>query len=99
MRTIKFSHRYNKMPLNLEPTYILAVIQTYHSHLGQGFIEYDTKVENGGYFPLPRGTLILIMLYTDGQLWTTIRRHTPDKFSYYIGLIGQEVKIEVKENV
>ena len=95
MRTIKFSHRYHKMPLNLEGTYLLDVWPKHYSEMSPGFIDYDTKFEGGNY-ELPKGQLIVLLLYTDGQLWTTIRTATKGKQDYYKSLIGQEVKIEVK---
>ncbi len=84
------------MPLNLEGTYLLDVWPKHLSAMSQGFIDYDTKHEGGNY-PLPNRHLIVLFLYTDGQLWTTIRRHTDEKFNYYKSLIGQEVKIEIKK--
>ena len=73
------------------------------SKLPKEFLEYDTgyRTENGVcYYPLFKGKGIIITIFTkdDGMhlenLWTTIRRWTPQKEKYYKSIIGEEVDIE-----
>ena len=98
MISIKFSHVYQKMPARVfdGATKLLQVIMCDYTDLSQAFKDYDTTYPQGTY-PLPRGKLIILFLLTDGQLWTTIRRWTPEKFNYYNFHVGEFVKIEKPE--
>lgn len=94
MQAIKFSHVYSKMPRQPDPSLLLEVFVTDRDDLSDGFVEYDTRIHGGGEYPLPNGELLVLVLMTyDGILWTTVRRSTPDKKSYYRGLRGQHVNI------
>jgi hypothetical protein len=73
----------------------LAVFLTDKKELGKDFIEYDTAYGFKGNYPLPSGKLLVLLLYTYGHLWTTIRRYIPYKETYYRGLIGQDVEIKI----
>lgn len=100
MRTIKFSHVYDKMPEGYEISKLLEVLVAYAGDLHECFIEYDTAFgEDGENYPLPKGKLIVMLLQTKGDkaLWTTMRRCTPNKLKYYTGLRGSFVKCEVTE--
>ena len=105
MRKIKFSHQYKKMPLTLEPTYVLDVWALRKEALSKAFIDFDTKIgdkydkseKNQHYKLNPSDVYLVIMLWSSGLLWTTIRTATKEKHDYYKSLIGQEVKIEVKK--
>lgn len=102
MRTIKFSHHYYKIPFNFEHTYLLDVWALRKEALSRAFIDYDTKFETEekktNHYKLPNAKVYLVlMLYSDGELWTTVRAATKEKHDYYKSLIGQEVKIEVKK--
>ena len=100
MQSIKFSHHYTKMPEDVNDTRLLEVIQTSRSALHDDFVNYDTEYDKGWY-TLPDGEVIILLLVSYGtfapyiSLWTTIRRWTPEKESYYRALRGQQVKIEV----
>jgi hypothetical protein len=60
------------------------------------FIEYDTKIVDGGYYELGSGLLIVLLLKTDSdELWTTMRRWTFSKEQYYRGLRGTRITCEV----
>jgi hypothetical protein len=104
MQTIKFSHKYKKMPEHVAylQTYITDVEITRYSDLTEEFIKSDTEYA-GGYYELPKAKLLIIKLWTEtingGHKWQTIRRWTPEKETYYKSLKGQEVKIEIKESV
>lgn len=103
MNEIKFSHRYMKMPSNVEmfDTYLLEVFRAYKKDLSPAFLEYDT-IYPSGHYPLPDGELIILLLQTDHsdtkyRLWTTIRRFTPEKYRYYRQLRGNRVDIVIEE--
>lgn len=99
---IKFSHRYEKMPKKIGSafcsTQIVEIRVKEIKELHGIFIEYDTCKLNGTYYELPKeGKVIIIyMVSTPCNLWTTIRRWTPKKEEYYKSLVGKEVDIEVK---
>lgn len=100
MRTIKFSHKYGKMPADFGVSKLLEVLLAEGSYLHEGFVSYDTSFgEDGENYPLPRGKLIVMLLQTrDSEaLWTTMRRCTPSKLKYYVGLRGSYVKCEVSK--
>ncbi len=98
MRTITFSHKYKKMPPILTGTFITAVRKVEYQTLSEEFIKADTETVDGQFYPLQRGWLIFIELWTDGYKWQTLRPWTPDKLKYYKGLEGQEVEIVIDEN-
>ena len=102
MNTIKFSHRYVKMPDDVTYTRILEVFIANKNDLYKGFVEYDTLIDTTAYehYQLPPGKLIVLLLQSASKssysLWTTIRRWTQEKEKYYRGIRGQYVNIEVK---
>lgn len=101
MQKIKFSHKYWKMPIDVDkrPVKLLQVFVVGDSTLSEVFKDYDTKIRNGKneHYKLPRGRLLVLVLWTDGWLWTTVRRWTPRKESYYEGLVGQELQVIIEE--
>lgn len=98
MKSIKFSHVYTKLPANPDPSTLLEVFIVQRDGLCDGFVEYDTRILDGGNYPLPNGKLLVLLLKTQKDvLWTTIRRYTPDKESYYRGLRGQKMSILISE--
>lgn len=97
MKSIKFSHTYSKFPQNPSPSTLLEVFVV-DDDLYQGFIDYDTQIDGGGKYNLPRGKkLVLLLQNRDGILWTTIRRCTSCKLRYYRGIRGSVVGIVVEE--
>ena len=107
MAKIKFSHRYAKMPEHVShsTTRLLDVLKTNYKELSPEFRVYDTEYDNG-YYELPKTDLLILILISyipnasggaNEHLWTTIRRQTPEKESYYRGLRGQIVEIEINE--
>lgn len=102
IRTVKFSHKYDKMPELILKTRLIQVLKTNKSELSPEFIEYDARHQNGLY-PIPDGDLLVLFLLSDTpetrQLWTTVRSWTPDKERYYRGLTGQYLRIETPDNV
>ena len=101
MNKIKFSNWYEKLRgINeSEPVTLLEVFKSNTSHLSSYFLDYDTiYFENGKqmkYF-LQDGMPVLVLLFAQGnRLFTTIRRFTEQKFTYYETAIGEDFKIEV----
>lgn len=101
--TTTFSEEYLKMPAQVvgggdHETTLLAVLKVKRAQLSAEFLEWDTKYRNKpGNFPLPAGQeFIVLMLLTDGQLWTTIRAAwPPEKEEYYRSHVGEPVNIEI----
>lgn len=107
MSNIKFSHTYEKMPKGLfevpkAPTSLLAVFVDDTKNFCEFFVKYDTfysikeieKSETHNFFyPLPKGKVIVLLLITHNDLWTTIRRWTPQKEAYYRGRVGTDFEI------
>ena len=99
--TIKFSHRYLKMPHGVEylDTWLVKLRVIDFSELTQEQIEQDTAIVGGGNYELPKGKLLWLGLYSDAlpepKAWQTIRRWTPEKEAYYRGLLGKQVSIKI----
>lgn len=99
--TIKFSSRYTKMPEDTRDTRLLTVLKAKVGHLSPEFLEWDTKfADKPGNFPLPAGQdYLVLLLLTDGRLWTTIRAAwPPEKEEYYRSHVGELVNIEVPKS-
>lgn len=100
MNRIKFSHYYPKLPENCDKATLIQIFMVQRPEkLHEDFIEYDTKYFDEGqdrHYKLPNGkVLILLFLAVDGTLFTTIRRWTPHKETYYNNCMGQEFKIVI----
>ena len=103
--TIKFSHYYLKMQgFDLDRSFTLVDMVTVNlSNLTPSFIQYDTTYTEQGIdnifqkYPLPKGDLITLYLVQDFHLITTIRRYTPEKFSFYTSWVGKEVMLKIVE--
>lgn len=106
MQTIKFSHYYKKMPdlgvgIEYLETWIKEVAVVEYEHLTAAEIKEDTETTGGEFYELPKTRLIKISLWSDtingGKSWATMRRWTPQKYQYYKGLVGQQVKIVIEK--
>ena len=100
MKKIKFSHKYLKL-FNIdpsEPVTLLLVTAENTTHLSDEFIHYVTLYfENGKpmNYPLKEGMECLVLLFAQGgKLFSTIRRSTPNKDTYYFTAIGSDFKLE-----
>lgn len=100
MQSIRFSHRYTKMPRKISGTFIENVEVNYLEKLDPEFIKKDTAIRGGGHYPLPEtGKVIIIWLwtpdtnFTKSHRWQTIRPWTEQKEKYYKKLVGEEVRI------
>jgi len=98
---IKFSHLYEKMPSDISETILLDVLVV--DRISERFKVYDTLIKgknpfySESYFKLPAGKLLILMLKSGVFLWTTIRRWTPEKETYYKSIIGSYIIIEVND--
>lgn len=97
--TIKFSKRFAK--LQAAPFgKLLAVIDTKIEHLPLAFLEYDT--DGGMYSRLPKQGDFLLLIFSKGSkrenLFTTLRRSTPEKRIYYRNQIGKEFDVVIEES-
>ena len=99
LKKIKFSHTYVKFKgLKTDKTVTLIWAMLVHKEdLSEYFLEYDTKYYSGGEkhnYPL-KPTIYLMLFFMDpnGKLFTTLRRNTPEKESYYRSSIGQQFKV------
>ena len=96
---IKFSHTYSKIPENPDPSRLLETFVVERSDLHRCFVNYDTLIaQGGGNYSLPKSKLLVLLLLSEGgQLWSTIRRYTPEKCEYYRGMRCKTFKIDVSE--
>ena len=90
------------MPENvyLYNTRLLQIFVCNFKDLSEFFITQDTiykRNEKFHFYKLPKGKLMVLLLQTNTNLWTTIRRYTPEKFEYYNKAIGKEFKIEIEK--
>jgi hypothetical protein len=80
---IKFSHNYNKLRglKSGDQIRLLQVINIKLENLTNGFLMYDTD----GIYPLPKKGEYLMLIFEKGlgDIFTTLRRYTPDKNEYY----------------
>ena len=109
MRTIEFSQRYAKHPLNVKNDSVVKLIEVLDSKfedLSDTFKEYDTKYYREGHYKLSKkGDCLILLFLGEGslgvygamELFTTVRRSTPNKRAYYRGLRGQNMIVKVGE--
>jgi len=104
MNTIKFSHNYKKLEVlgfhneigRITRATLLEVIYVRLESLHKEFLDYDT--DNGKYKLPKSGTyLLLIFKKTDEDIFTTLRRCTPEKEQYYRNNIGGTFAVEIEK--
>ncbi len=106
MQNIKFAYPFPKLRDIrtgdiIDLCMLLQVIQTDLSELTQEFRDYDTDF---GAYPLPAQGPCLMLIFLKpggsqyGDLFTTIRRNTPEHLAYYQGLQGQTFNVVVTQN-
>ncbi len=104
---IKFSHNYQKLLDSdndvITEAKLLHVIEVDMQSLNLSFIDYDT--DNGKY-KLPKSGKYIMLIFEKPRennwaweidskdLFTTLRRHTKQKFEYYNNLIGQTFEVK-----
>jgi len=101
MNTIKFSHRYTKLPDAInsgDEVTLLEVLNSRFEDLHPAFIQYDATTDKGELYPLPKtgGCLVLIFQFNN-DIFTTVRRHTPEKERYYKGLRGEVLQLVITQ--
>lgn len=87
---------------------MLQVFLTEKDELSEEFIKYDTRTDDGDYYELPEGRLLILLLRADilistrpgsmtwrEQVFTTVRRWTPEKEQYYKSKVGEVFEIVV----
>ena len=97
MKTIKFSHDYEKLPLNWVGTQaqLMAALPVSIDALKKRmptFIDYDTKLRGKeGNYPLDfeSGLILFFIHLNTGKPFTTIRRNYEQKFEYYQNAIDE----------
>ncbi len=93
MITIRFSNLYIKMPPVFERLVLAGLKLVNLEDIYPAFLEADTAIVGGGHFPLSSGGRYMILrLDTNGRIWQTIRRWTPQKEAYYHSRIGEAVR-------
>jgi hypothetical protein len=104
MPQIKFSHKYQKI-LNshndvIDSAILLQVLTVNLEDLSSAFLIYDT---DSGKYELPKRGKYLMLIFlkehedytTDLNLFTTLRRHTPEKYDFYMSQIGATFEVIV----
>jgi hypothetical protein len=87
------------MGANTEGVKLLDVIEIDLKTLSKPFLDYDT--DNGKYV-LPKKGKYLMLIFEKNigndelDLFTTLRRYTPEKYTYYNLQIGNLFKPEIK---
>jgi hypothetical protein len=103
--SIKFSNEYFKIfGIDRSANNLLAIFRTHYNKLERDFLMYDTAYEddkgNMKYYKLPKTELLVLLFFSkNGELFTTIRRYTPEKETYYKSLIGKWFAVKVEGNV
>jgi hypothetical protein len=106
VKTIKFSHKYEKMPYEPTTAVLVGVEAWDIENLPPDFLDFDTLYQDKqgpNYYQLPKnGRVIVLFLWgrcenTLHFLFTTIRRCTESKWDYYHNSLGETFAIEIKE--
>lgn len=97
---IKFSHRTYFKLQNIDADNRIVLLEVFiktREDLAKEFVSYDTAYTQEGrsiFYDLPKGKL-LVLLFCDinDRLFTTIRRHTPEKLVHYRSLRGELFRV------
>lgn len=97
---IVFDHRYLKLPGGLNSgsdVRLIEVLKTKFEDLHPLFLCFDgsTFRDETYNFPKTGGALVLLLLYKT-ELFTTVRKHTPEKELEYKSAIGSWLKVEIE---
>ena len=84
---------------NIWDTLLLAVFVADTREFCEQFVNFDTLYWDGtgsGMYKLPKGKVLVLLLKSNCDfVWTTIRRWTPQKETYYRSIVGQQVEIVI----
>lgn len=103
---IKFSDDYEKLPLNWKDTTATLLSVVMVENMGDmrkkipAFFDYDCKFRNkhGWYqFYFKVGIILIFLHHTSGAPFTTLRRHTLDKYLWYQSKVGQDFVLTESE--
>jgi hypothetical protein len=98
MNIIKFSKYYKKLPpdANGKIAWLLFAIEIELGKQVKHFLNYDTEAIDGTSYPLPQeGRYIFLLFLLEGTIYTTLRRSTPEKLSYYLKEVKKPFMVEV----
>jgi hypothetical protein len=104
MQKIRFSHKYLKFPFDYNENnraVLLSVRRVKLEKLPKDFIDVDTaySMDNGaetGYYQLPeKGDYLLLLLWANTGLFTTLRSYNPAKQAYYEKLEGETLEVVI----
>lgn len=101
MKQIKFSHDYYKLPAPYANVVrLLQVMRVDPKTLSKSFVEYDTEYPPGKqFYELPASECILLFFMAHrNQLFTTIRRYTPEKWDYYSKSVGEDFTLVISKD-
>ncbi len=101
MKSLKFDHVYLKFPCGLfsgDEVRLLEVFKTTFEELHEDFRFYDTMTHKFKKYQLPKtGDALVLLLIFGTELFTTIRKYTPEKEEYYRSLRGTNLIVEIAE--
>lgn len=101
MHVIKFSHDYEKLPVNWINTkaILMGAAITEKDKLLPAFVYYDTKIAGTNeYYQLPNGKIIVLFFkHETGAIFTTIRRWSEEKWKYYQEVILEQFEMKKVE--
>lgn len=93
MNKIKFSKKYPKL-WGQTKAYLIHIEKKERKDFHNDLLEYDTKAEDGTYYPLNAKTYLILYFIGDKDIpFCTIRRWTPQKEAYYMQLEREEFDI------
>ena len=101
---IKFSHDYQKLPLNCNGSSarLIGVVRVKLYELSNSFLVYDTEFRGEtGFYDLGssfKDGIILTFLPNIGKPFTTVRRYTPNKMMYYQNKLGEHFTINIRKD-
>jgi len=103
MKSISFSHRYEKMPSVTvdNRAMLLQVFRVGKSNLSSYFLDYDTRYKEEGmtkHYPLKDGPLLLLLFNWDDTLMPTLRSWNESKEKYYMDSVGQYFEVIIHEH-
>jgi len=99
VKEIEFAHFYKKFPKDLSEAKLIQVFLCNYNDLSDYFIKYSTEYEDfgeKGYYNLPKTKSIVLIFQFDDRIFTTIRRYTTSKYSYYKKSVGEIFNLIIK---